>query len=167
MVVWCDGRQPEAYQWFLSRQIRGIIGARSLHQIIALSGAIRTWLYPGVAPTFNCNQHGLHLAEERQQAASGAIIADLSAGAGDGQDVCSPGPATVCGHYYVVRRNLALIKHYAINVLAMRSGYWNRVISRLCIDSFRKVEHWFGDYARRFQNKKAVCYCVRANDSRP
>lgn len=55
-------------------------------------------------------------------------------------------------------RNLALIKRYykrfgeAIELLEQAIQAF--------IDSFRKVEHWFGDYAQRFQSE-AACYCVR------
>ncbi len=48
-----------------------------------------------------------------------------------------------------------------INVLAMLSVTLEQgVISGVYRNAFAKVEHWFGDYARRFQNE-AVCYCVR------
>ena len=55
--------------------------------------------------------------------------------------------------------NLALIKRYdkrfgeAIELLEQGD-------KQAFIDSFRKVEHWFGDYAQRFQSESRV-YCVR------
>ncbi len=39
----------------------------------------------------------------------------------------------------------------------MRSGLLEQGDKRAFIDSFRKVEHWFGDYARRFQNNRVLC----------
>jgi chorismate mutase/prephenate dehydrogenase len=60
--------------------------------------------------------------------------------------------------------NLALIKRYyqrfgeAISLLEHGD-------KQAFIDSFRKVEHWFGDYAKRFQNESRVLL-RQANDSR-
>ena len=60
--------------------------------------------------------------------------------------------------------NLALIKRYyqrfgeAIALLEQGN-------KQAFIDSFRKVEHWFGDYAKRFQNESRTLL-RQANDSR-
>lgn len=61
-------------------------------------------------------------------------------------------------------RNLALIKRYykrfgeAIELLEQGD-------KQAFIDSFRKVEHWFGDYAQRFQSESRVLL-RQANDNR-
>ena len=61
-------------------------------------------------------------------------------------------------------RNLALIKRYykrfgeAIELLEKGD-------KQAFIDSFRKVENWFGDYAQRFQSESRVLL-RQANDSR-
>lgn len=60
--------------------------------------------------------------------------------------------------------NLALIKRYyqrfgeAISLLEQGD-------KQAFIASFRKVEHWFGDYAKRFQNESRTLL-RQANDSR-
>ncbi|MGM1295555.1 bifunctional chorismate mutase/prephenate dehydrogenase [Enterobacter hormaechei] len=90
VVVYCDGRQPEAYQWFLEQ-----------------------------------------------------IQADIIMSS---------------------ENNLALIKRYyqrfgeAITLLEHGD-------KQAFIDSFRKVEHWFGDYATRFQSESRTLL-RQANDSR-
>ena len=61
-------------------------------------------------------------------------------------------------------RNLALIKRYykrfgeAIELLEQGD-------KQAFIDSFRKVEHWFGDYAQRFQSESRTLL-RQANDNR-
>ena len=44
-------------------------------------------------------------------------------------------------------------------------GLLEQVDKRAFIDSFRKVEHWFGDYAKRFQQESRALL-RQANDSR-
>jgi len=61
--------------------------------------------------------------------------------------------------------NLALIKRYyhrfgeAIKLLEQGD-------KQAFIDSFRRVEHWFGDHAKRFQGESRTLL-RQANDSRP
>ncbi|MGS9140258.1 bifunctional chorismate mutase/prephenate dehydrogenase, partial [Salmonella enterica subsp. enterica serovar Infantis] len=62
-------------------------------------------------------------------------------------------------------RNLALIKRYYIR-FGDAIGLLVQGDKQAFIESFRKVELWFGDYARRFQNESRVLV-RQAKDSRP
>ncbi len=99
VVVWCDGRQPEAYQWFLE-QIR--CGARGCIEL-ALSSTIRTWLLSGRCATLLPSLMGCIWRKRTSSLSSfwryHRRFIDWS---WRWSGVCSPGPATVCGHYYVV-----------------------------------------------------------------
>ena len=101
VVVYCDGRQPEAYQWFLE-QIQ-VWGAR-LHRISAVEHD-QNMAFIQALRHFATFAYGLHLAEENvQRTAAGALITDLSSGTGDGwTSVCAGSPA-LRRHYYVVRK---------------------------------------------------------------
>jgi chorismate mutase/prephenate dehydrogenase len=144
VVVYCDGRQPEAYQWFLE-QIQ-VWGAR-LHRISAV-------------------EHGLHLAEENVQleqllALSSPIYRLELAMVGR---LFAQDPQLYADIIMSSENNLALIKRYyqrfgeAITLLEHGD-------KQAFIDSFRKVEHWFGDYAQRFQSESRTLL-RQANDSR-
>lgn len=162
VVVWCDGRQPEAYQWFLEQmQVWGASLRRSNaaehDQNMAFIQALRHFA------TF---AYGLHLAEENVDltkllALSSPIYRLELAMVGrlfaqDSQlyaDIIMSSPD-----------NLALIKRYY-----QRFGKAITLLERgdkaAFIDSFRKVERWFGDYAPRFQSESRTLL-RQANDSR-
>ena len=131
VVVWCDGRKPEAYQWFLE-QIQ-VWGAR-LHRISAV-------------------EHDQNMASPIYRLEL-AMVGRLFA-----QD-----PQLYADIIMSSERNLALIKRYykrfgeAIELLEQGD-------KQAFIDSFRKVEHWFGDYAQRFQSESRVLL-RQANDNR-
>ena len=61
-------------------------------------------------------------------------------------------------HYYVLETT-ALIKRY-YQRFGEAIGLLEQGDKQAFIDSFRKVEHWFGDYAQRFRARAARC-CVR------
>ena len=61
--------------------------------------------------------------------------------------------------------NLALIKRY-YQRFGEAIGLLEQGDKQAFIDSFRKVEHWFGDYAKRFQSESRTLL-RQANDSRP
>ena len=63
VVVWCDGRKPEAYQWFLE-QIQ-VWGAR-LHRISAVEHD-QNMAFIQALRHFATFAYGLHLAEENVQ----------------------------------------------------------------------------------------------------
>lgn len=99
VVVWCDGRQPEAYQWFL-RQIRcGALGCTEL----ALSSTIRTWLLSVRCAILLPSLMGCIWRKRTSSLSSfwryHRRFIDWS---WRWSGVCSPRPAAVCGHYYVV-----------------------------------------------------------------
>lgn len=60
--------------------------------------------------------------------------------------------------------NLALIKRY-YQRFGEAIGLLEQGDKQAFIDSFRKVEQWFGDYAKRFQNESRTLL-RQANDSR-
>mgnify|MGYP002233947023 CR=1 FL=1 len=85
--------------------------------------------------------------------------------AGDGLgDLFAQDPQLYADIIMSSERNLALIKRYykrfgeAIELLEQGD-------KQAFIDSFRKVEHWFGDYAQRFQSESRVLL-RQANDNR-
>lgn len=157
VVVWCDGRQPEAYQWFLE-QIQ-VWGAR-LHRISAVEHD-QNMAFIQALRHFATFAYGLHLAEENVQleqllALSSpiyrlelAMVGRLFA------------QTRSCMQTLLCRRSaIWRLSSVTINVLAMRSGYWNRVISRLLSTVFAKLNTGLAimpDASRM----KAVCYCVR------
>lgn len=157
VVVWCDGRQPEAYQWFLE-QIQ-VWGAR-LHRISAVEHD-QNMAFIQALRHFATFAYGLHLAEENVQleqllALSSPIYRLELAMVGRlfAQD-------RSCMQTLLCRRSaIWRLSSVTINVLAMRSGYWNRVISRLLSTVFAKLNTGLAimpDASRM----KAVCYCVR------
>lgn len=60
--------------------------------------------------------------------------------------------------------NLALIKRY-YQRFGEAIGLLEQGDKQAFIDSFRKVEHWFGDYAQRFQSESRTLL-RQANDNR-
>lgn len=160
VVVWCDGRKPEAYQWFLE-QIQ-VWGAR-LHRISAVEHdqnmafiqALRHFatLLTGCTAKKMFSEQLLALSSPIYRLEL-AMVGRLFA-----QD-----PQLYADIIMSSERNLALIKRYykrfgeAIELLEQGD-------KQAFIDSFRKVEHWFGDYAQRFQSESRVLL-RQANDNR-
>lgn len=162
VVVYCDGRQPEAYQWFLEQiQVWGALLHRSSavehDQNMAFIQALRHFA------TF---AYGLHLSKENVQleqllALSSPIYRLELAMVGRlfAQDPQLYGDIIMSSD-----SNIELIKRYyqcfgeAIKLL--ESGN-----KQPFIDSFAQVADWFGDYAQRFQNESRVLL-RQANDSR-
>ena len=110
--------------------------------------------------------YGLHLAEENVQleqllALSSPIYRLELAMVGR---LFAQDPQLYADIIMSSERNLALIKRYykrfgeAIELLEQGD-------KQAFIDSFRKVEHWFGDYAQRFQSESRVLL-RQANDNR-
>ncbi|HER1288398.1 TPA: bifunctional chorismate mutase/prephenate dehydrogenase [Salmonella enterica subsp. enterica serovar Elomrane] len=163
VVVWCDGRQPEAYQWFLE-QIQ-VWGAR-LHRISAVEHD-QNMAFIQALRHFATFAYGLHLAEENVQleqllALSSPIYRLELAMVGR---LFAQDPQLYADIIMSSERNLALIKRY-YKRFGDAIGLLEQGDKQAFIDSFRKVEHWFGDYARRFQNESRVLL-RQANDSRP
>ncbi|ELV2783898.1 bifunctional chorismate mutase/prephenate dehydrogenase [Enterobacter cloacae] len=162
VVVYCDGRQPEAYQWFLE-QIQ-VWGAR-LHRISAVEHD-QNMAFIQALRHFATFAYGLHLAEENVQleqllALSSPIYRLELAMVGR---LFAQDPQLYADIIMSSENNLALIKRYyqrfgeAITLLEHGD-------KQAFIDSFRKVEHWFGDYAQRFQSESRTLL-RQANDSR-
>ena len=162
VVVWCDGRQPEAYQWFLE-QIQ-VWGAR-LHRISAVEHD-QNMAFIQALRHFATFAYGLHLAEENvnldQLLALSSPIYRLElamVGRLFAQD-----PQLYADIIMSSESNLALIKRYyqrfgdAIKLLEQGD-------KQAFIDSFERVEHWFGDYAKRFL-VESRSMLRSANDSR-
>jgi len=163
VVVWCDGRQPEAYQWFLE-QIQ-VWGAR-LHRISAVEHD-QNMAFIQALRHFATFAYGLHLAEEYVQldqllALSSPIYRLELAMVGR---LFAQDPQLYADIIMSSESNLALIKRYykrfgeAIKLLEQGD-------KQAFIDSFRRVEHWFGDHAKRFQAESRTLL-RQANDSRP
>lgn len=163
VVVWCDGRQPEAYQWFLE-QIQ-VWGAR-LHRISAVEHD-QNMAFIQALRHFATFAYGLHLAEENVQldqllALSSPIYRLELAMVGR---LFAQDPQLYADIIMSSESNLALIKRYykrfgeAIKLLEQGD-------KQAFIESFRRVEHWFGDHAKRFQAESRTLL-RQANDSRP
>lgn len=163
LVVWCDGRQPEAYQWLLE-QIQ-VWGAR-LHRISAVEHD-QNMAFIQALRHFATFAYGLHLAEENVQleqllALSSPIYRLELAMVGR---LFAQDPQLYADIIMSSENNLALIKRYyqrfgeAIKLLEQGD-------KQAFITSFRKVEHWFGDYAQRFMLESRTLL-RQANDSRP
>ncbi|MCU5773109.1 bifunctional chorismate mutase/prephenate dehydrogenase [Erwiniaceae bacterium BAC15a-03b] len=162
VVVWCDGRQPEAYQWLLE-QIQ-VWGAR-LHRISAVEHD-QNMAFIQALRHFATFAYGLHLAEENVQleqllALSSPIYRLELAMVGR---LFAQDPQLYADIIMSSGRNLELIKRYhqrfgeAIKLLEQGD-------KQAFIDSFRRVEHWFGDHAKRFQEESRTLL-RQANDSR-
>lgn len=162
VVVYCHGRHPEAYQWFLE-QIQ-VWGAR-LHCISAAEHD-HSMAFIQALRHFATFAYGLHLAEEdvrlEQLLALSSPIYRLEL-AMVGR-LFSQDPQLYADIIMASEDNLALIKRYhrcfgqAIGLLEQRD-------KQAFIDSFRKVARWFGDDAQRFQNESRALL-LSANDSR-
>jgi chorismate mutase/prephenate dehydrogenase len=162
VVVWCDGRNPEAYQWFLE-QIQ-VWGAR-LHRTSAVEHD-QNMAFIQALRHFATFAYGLHLAEENVQleqllALSSPIYRLELAMVGR---LFAQDPQLYADIIMSSESNLALIKRY-YQRFGEAIGLLEQGNKQAFIDSFRKVEHWFGDYAKRFQNESRVLL-RQANDSR-
>ncbi|AUG99833.1 bifunctional chorismate mutase/prephenate dehydrogenase [Pectobacteriaceae bacterium CE70] len=162
VVVYCDGRQPEAYQWLLE-QIQ-VWGAR-LHRISAVEHD-QNMAFIQALRHFATFAYGVHLAEENVQleqllALSSPIYRLELAMVGR---LFAQDPQLYADIIMSSENNLALIKRYYLRfgeaIALLEQGDKAAFIS-----SFRKVEHWFGDYARRFQSESQVLL-RQANDIR-
>ena len=157
VVVYCDGRQPEAYQWFLEQiQVWGI-SAVEHDQNMAFIQALRHFA------TF---AYGLHLAEENVRleqllALSSPIYRLELAMVGR---LFAQDPQLYADIIMSSENNLALIKRY-YQRFGEAIGLLEQGDKQAFIDSFRKVEHWFGDYAQRFQSESRTLL-RQANDNR-
>lgn len=161
VVVWCDGRKPDAYQWFLE-QIQ-VWGAR-LHRISAVEHD-QNMAFIQALRHFATFAYGLHLAEENvnldQLLALSSPIYRLElamVGRLFAQD-----PQLYADIIMSSDSNLALIKRYyhrfgkAITLLEQGD-------KQAFIDSFKRVENWFGEYAKRFLVESRIMLRA-ANDS--
>ncbi|EKN3347734.1 bifunctional chorismate mutase/prephenate dehydrogenase [Yersinia ruckeri] len=162
VVVYCDGRQPEAYQWLLE-QLQ-VWGAR-LHRISAVEHD-QNMAFIQALRHFATFAYGLHLAEENVQleqllALSSPIYRLELAMVGR---LFAQDPQLYADIIMSSEDNLALIKRYyqrfgdAIKLLEQSD-------KQAFVASFQKVEHWFGDYAERFlQESRSLLR--QANDNR-
>ncbi|KQN64792.1 bifunctional chorismate mutase/prephenate dehydrogenase [Erwinia sp. E602] len=163
VVVWCDGRQPEAYQWFLE-QIQ-VWGAR-LHRISAVEHD-QNMAFIQALRHFATFAYGLHLAEENVQldqllALSSPIYRLELAMVGR---LFAQDPQLYADIIMSSESNLALIKRY-YKRFGEAIGLLEQGDKQAFIASFRRVEQWFGDHAQRFQAESRILL-KQANDSRP
>ncbi len=160
VVVWCDGRQPEAYQWFLE-QIQ-VWGAR-LHRISAVEHD-QNMAFIQALRHFATFAYGLHLAEENVQleqllALSSPIYRLELAMVGR---LFAQDPQLYADIIMSSESNLALIKRYyhrfgeAITLLEKGD-------KQAFIRSFNQVRHWFGDYSDHFMQESRTLL-RQAND---
>ncbi|MGM3192781.1 bifunctional chorismate mutase/prephenate dehydrogenase [Dickeya dadantii subsp. dieffenbachiae] len=162
VVVYCDGRQPEAYQWLLE-QIQ-VWGAR-LHRTSAVEHD-QNMAFIQALRHFATFAYGLHLAEENVQleqllALSSPIYRLELAMVGR---LFAQDPQLYADIIMSSGSNLALIKRYYQRfgeaIALLEAGDKAAFVS-----SFKKVEHWFGDYSRRFMAESRTLL-RQANDSR-
>ncbi|EMZ5188678.1 bifunctional chorismate mutase/prephenate dehydrogenase [Yersinia enterocolitica] len=162
VVVYCDGRDPEAYQWLLE-QLQ-VWGAR-LHRISAVEHD-QNMAFIQALRHFATFAYGLHLAEENVQleqllALSSPIYRLELAMVGR---LFAQDPQLYADIIMSSEDNLALIKRYykrfgeAITLLEQSD-------KQAFVQSFQKVEHWFGDYAERFL-VESRSLLRQANDNR-
>ncbi|OON38820.1 bifunctional chorismate mutase/prephenate dehydrogenase [Izhakiella australiensis] len=162
VVVWCDGRHPEAYQWFLE-QIQ-VWGAR-LHRISA-SEHDQHMAFIQALRHFATFAYGLHLTEENVEleqllALSSPIYRLELAMVGR---LFAQDPQLYADIIMSSENNLALIKRY-YRRFGEAIALLEKGDKQAFIDSFRKVERWFGDYAPRFMTESRAML-RSANDSR-
>lgn len=157
VVVWCDGRQPEAYQWFLE-QIQ-VWGAR-LHRISAVEHDQNMAFIQRCATLLPSLMGCIWRKRTSSLSSFWRYHRRFIDWSWRWSGVCSPRTRS-CMRTLLCRRSaIWRLSSVTINVLAMRSGYWNRVISRLLSTVFAKLNTGLAimpDASRM----KAVCYCVR------
>ncbi|HEY0211961.1 bifunctional chorismate mutase/prephenate dehydrogenase [Acerihabitans sp.] len=162
VVVYCDGRQPEAYQWLLE-QIQ-VWGAR-LHRTSAVEHD-QNMAFIQALRHFATFAYGMHLAEENVEleqllALSSPIYRLELAMIGR---LFAQDPQLYADIIMSSESNLALIKRYyqrfgeAISLL--EQGDKQAFIAR-----FKKIEHWFGRYAQSFLEESRLLL-RQANDIR-
>jgi len=162
VVVYCDGRQPEAYQWLLE-QIQ-VWGAR-LHRISAVEHD-QNMAFIQALRHFTTFAYGLNLAEENVQleqllALSSPIYRLELAMVGR---LFAQDPQLYADIIMASTDNLALIKRYyqrfgeAITLLEQTDK--SEFVKR-----FDQVGEWFGDYAQRFLSESRTLL-LQANDNR-
>ncbi|CFQ45844.1 MULTISPECIES: bifunctional chorismate mutase/prephenate dehydrogenase [Yersinia] len=162
VVVYCDGRDPQAYQWLLE-QLQ-VWGAR-LHRTSAVEHD-QNMAFIQALRHFATFAYGLHLAEENVQleqllALSSPIYRLELAMVGR---LFAQDPQLYADIIMSSEDNLALIKRYykrfgeAITLLEQSD-------KKAFVQSFQKVEHWFGDYAERFL-VESRSLLRQANDNR-
>ncbi|MBT0722681.1 bifunctional chorismate mutase/prephenate dehydrogenase [Tatumella sp. TA1] len=162
VVVWCDGRYPEAYQWFL-QQIE-VWGAR-LHSATA-DAHDQNMAFIQALRHFATFAYGLHLCEEnvdlKQLLALSSPIYRLELAmvgrlfAQDAQlyaDIIMSSPD-----------NIALIKRYYAR-FGQALSHLEKGDKASFIESFSTVQAWFGDYAETFMTESRSLLKA-ANDNR-
>ncbi|MTD39403.1 bifunctional chorismate mutase/prephenate dehydrogenase [Erwinia sp. CPCC 100877] len=162
VVVWCEGREPDAWRWFLE-QIQ-IWGAR-LHRISAVEHD-QNMAFIQALRHFATFAYGLHLAEENvdleQLLALSSPIYRLElamVGRLFAQD-----PQLYADIIMASQENLALVERYYRRfgeaIALLENGD-----KQAFIDRFNRVKRWFGGYAPRFQSESRALL-RQANDSR-
>lgn len=162
VVVYCEGRQPEAYQWLLE-QIR-IWGVRLLH-----SSAVehdKNMSFIQALKHFTTFVYGMHLNEENvdleQLLALSSPIYRLELvmiGRLFAQD-----PQLYADIIMASEGNFALIKRY-YQRFGAAIGLLEQGDKQEFIAHFKKIGLWFGNYAERFLAESCVLL-RQANDSR-
>ncbi|QOI53685.1 bifunctional chorismate mutase/prephenate dehydrogenase [Rouxiella badensis] len=162
VVVYCDGREPEAYQWLLE-QLQ-VWGAR-LHKISAVEHD-QNMSFVQALRHFATFAYGMHLSEENVEieqllALSSPIYRLELAMVGR---LFAQDPQLYADIIMSSENNIALIKRYYKRfgeaMALLESGD-----KQAFIDKFRLVEDWFGDYAPRFL-KESGSLLRQANDIR-
>ncbi|VEB01473.1 Chorismate mutase I [Klebsiella pneumoniae] len=169
-------RQPGGSRWWSivmaasRRPISGSsnksrFGARGCTASAPLS-TIRTWPLFRALRHFATFAYGLHLAEENVRleqllALSSPIYRLELAMVGR---LFAQDPQLYADIIMSSENNLALIKRY-YQRFGEAIGLLEQGDKQAFIDSFRKVEHWFGDYAQRFQSESRTLL-RQANDNR-
>lgn len=162
VIVYCDGRWPESYQWFLE-QLQ-IWGAR-LHRISAVEHD-QNMAFVQALRHFATFSYGLNLAQENadieQLLALSSPIYRLElamVGRLFAQDAQLYADIIMSSE-----QNIALIKRYhqqfgeAIKLLEQPD-------KTAFIESFELVKRWFGEHAQRFHNESRALL-RQANDNR-
>jgi chorismate mutase/prephenate dehydrogenase len=162
VVVYCDGREPEAYQWLLE-QLQ-VWGAR-LHKISAVEHD-QNMSFVQALRHFATFAYGMHLSEENVEieqllALSSPIYRLELAMVGR---LFAQDPQLYADIIMSSENHIALIKRYYKRfgeaMALLESGD-----KQAFIDKFRLVEDWFGDYAPRFL-KESGSLLRQANDIR-
>ncbi|MBT0728398.1 bifunctional chorismate mutase/prephenate dehydrogenase [Rosenbergiella australiborealis] len=162
VVVWCDGRYPEAYQWFL-QQI-AVWGARL--QAVSADEHDNNMAFIQALRHFATFAYGLHLSEEnvdlKQLLALSSPIYRLElamVGRLFAQD-----PQLYADIIMSSPNNIALIKRYYTR-FGEALEQLERGDKASFINSFSAVQTWFGDYAGTFM-AESRSLLRSANDNR-
>ncbi|SFD06768.1 bifunctional chorismate mutase/prephenate dehydrogenase [Pragia fontium] len=162
VIAYCDGRQPDAYQWFLQQlQVWGAklqaINAVEHDKNMAFIQALRHFA------TFT---YGLNLSHEKVQleqllALSSPIYRLELAMIGR---LFAQDAELYADIIMSSKDNLALIKRYYA-CFGDAIGWLENGDKAEFIDNFNQVKAWFGDYATHFLNESRTLL-RQANDSR-